>query len=185
MIRSFVNKHSTVMTIVVLVILAMALGYLLYSREPESGGVPDAYFYDTGSTAADPLDRLYALKGNDVPPIAAPSNTGSDRAPAGVRARVYSCGDCRDRASLYIGFVETNSPRAKDAISAMQKAGEQAKGSLPGLMAAIDEGNTIAVLPDLKWVRKRSQEGLKILADAQQHCGAGVEPIECQPGMVK
>src|SRR5262245_34979152 len=104
--RDYLNRNSTAGIALAVVVFAVSLAVLIYQVRGRTGGSPGlVYFYDVNSTSSVPLDRLFSAKSDEVPPIRGPSDS-PDSAPGGVRAWVFSCGDCSDRSSMFIGYLE-------------------------------------------------------------------------------
>lgn len=158
---------------------------------------PMVWFYDTGT------DKLFAADADALPPIAAPSDAPPPDAPEnwkpageprGVRAAVYSCGDCADAKSRFVHYIEKYTPEARAArVVGDGKSGEgrnmpaaekELRGIDPdnpadGLLIAFADPAT----PSSKWSwRPKSELDADAIDDeARQHCNEGETLQPCSP----
>ena len=154
-IRYGTSQYATGKTIAVIALIVVA-GIFLYrhlrSGVPEPRPIGAAWFYDLNT------GELFAARGDQRPPIAAPSGPLPDGSPAGVAARVFACEDCGNPLDAQIAWLEMFPPG--DELYAMP------------LMADRDRR---------EWVEVHSAEGMAIREAAMNRCGAAAEPVECVP----
>lgn len=158
---------------------------------------PSVWFYDMGT------DKLFAADADALPPIAAPSNAPPPDAPEnwkpsgellGVRAAVFSCGDCGDAKSRFVHFIEKYTPEARAArvvgdgksgegrnmpASEKELRGIDSENPADGLLIAFADPGT----PSSKWSwRPKSElDADAIDAEARQHCEEGQTLQPCVP----
>ncbi|MFG0249180.1 MAG: hypothetical protein ACF8OB_09865 [Phycisphaeraceae bacterium JB051] len=167
-LREWMNQNSAVVTIIAVVLLLVSLGVIIMTLTPQRAArVVDVYFMDTSDGA------LFIDKSDQLPPIVAPS--GKD----GVRAFVFSCGDCGDESSRFIGWLETYTPEAKKAI---ETPAEGPEGGMDNY-EVVENGHLVAA-PNSngQWVMANSEPGFKIMDNVQTNCGGDVAPKPCFPG---
>jgi hypothetical protein len=171
-LRETINKHTALATVIAVVLIVGAIVFFLLRDRSGATPNPGVYYYDLGSTAANPLDRLFPARNLDIPPIDAPSGkTQPDGSPAGVRAMVFACGSCDDAAARYIGYLITTPGKAR---------GQQGPPGLPtGPMGPA--GQVIRSPQSETWVPLTSGEGQAIMEAARTRCGSE-QPVDCLPG---
>ena len=173
--RDWVNKNSPMVTIGAVLVLIAALVYIIKSQNkstPVYKGPSRLYFYDLGSTAADPLDRLYTGKASDIPPIESPSHVLINGNFAGVRAWVFACGDCKDKSKYNIGFLEIYTQEARETIEKMSKPvpdGQLSKSYLDDPVK-VEAGHLIRSLDENQWVPFSSKAGNAIKESGPAKC---------------
>jgi hypothetical protein len=190
--REWMNQNSALITIGAVLILIGAL-YAIIRQQWGGGGTYkpiDVYYYDMSITSGTEMDRLFPGKSNDFPPIEAPSKAKApDGSPTGVRAWVFSCGDCSDKSKWFIGFLETYTKEAKDAMVEITKppaaGGAPAPPPMPtgAEMMAREQGHLISIPGEDKWVPYSGPQGLELIQRAQGKCGAepGTRAVPCYP----
>jgi len=176
-LRDKLNQNSLPVTILAVVVLALALAYLFYQRRPANGGVIDVYFYDLKSTDPDQTKRLFKGKNNDLPPVASPSDAGTPDF-SGVRAWVFTCGTCDDPSQVFISHIETYTPEYKDNLRQPPVA---TGGPMPMAPMAMQKGHLISRVDNIKWVEMMSTDGMQIQQSIMSKCG-GEPPKPCLPG---
>jgi hypothetical protein len=165
-LREWMNQNSAVVTIIAVVLLLVSLGVIIMTLTPKNPArVVDVYFMDTSDGS------LFVDKSDQLPPVAAPS--GKD----GVRAFVFSCGDCGDEASRFVGWLETYTPDAKKAISAPSDNPEAGMDNYE----VVENGHMVCDPVSKKWVMANSEQGFKIMDMIQNKCGTEA-PKPCFPG---
>lgn len=120
------------------------------------------YFYDLDTKT------LYGIATTDhpVPPVVAPS--GGE----GVRAKVYSCGNCDDESKYFVGLLEKYSDKAKKAIEEKSENADDLRSQ--GLLVSLPDGQ--------KWESANDDEGSKIIVGSRRgKCPDGVKLIKCEP----
>jgi len=190
--RDWMNQNSAVITIGAVLVLIGAL-YAIIKQQwgPGTTYKPiDVFYYDMSLTSGSEMDRLFSGKSNEFPPIEAPSKAKTpDGSPTGVRAWVFSCGDCSDKSKWFIGFLETYTRDAKDAMLEMTKApatgGAAAPPPMPtgAEMMARENGHLISIPGEDKWVPYSGPQGLELIQRAQSRCGSeqGNRAVPCYP----
>ena len=167
--NGFLNKHPKAAALVSILALVGAVGYLFYfqfskNRRPEG----DLWFYnlETG--------QLFPESDLSVPPIDTESGPGT-----GVRAYVYSCGDCANPDQRYVAYLETMVPQAKKAVEGYLKE----FGTQTGIGMAIDkfEAGILVRAPEgIQWVPQMSPEGQRIIEKGRLGGGC-TYPRPCLP----
>lgn len=174
-IRDTMNNNSAVVTIVAVVILVLSLGFIIMnSNKKGPRRVVELYYYDmnTGELFVGPSDQ-YA-------PIDAPSGPTADGQPAGVRAYVFSCGDCSDKSSHYIGYLERYSPEAKERIRRMNENPESL--SEEDHYYDYDQGRFVMVPDKTSWLEANSEAGIEAASQVTASCPEDSIPRSCYPG---
>lgn len=124
-VRSWINRWSSQVTVVAIVLLGLALFIVIKTGRPAGYSTPvSVYYYDLNT------GELFAALSTEIPPIEAPSGPLPNGKPAGVRAFVYSCGDCSDPAQRRVAWLEKYTARAKARALAIQEWSEQ-DGPMP------------------------------------------------------
>jgi hypothetical protein len=181
-IRQWLLMNSALLTVVAILITVLSMASLLWnSRGAGSSQALRSYYYDLGSEKPEGLDRLFPGERSAIAPIASPSGKqGENGELMGVRAMVYSCGECTDRSSLFIGYLETLTPPARLAMEKLREAA----GGPPNLqmMATAESGTLVRSLEGKdQWYPRRSPEGMTIVNAARSHCGEDNPPQPCYP----
>jgi hypothetical protein len=132
--------------------------------QPPSHRTVAVFFMDTADGS------LFIEQSDQLPPIKAPS--GKD----GVRAFVFSCGDCGDASQQFIGWLETYTHEAKKAIEtpADPKTGMDN-------YEVVENGHMVASPESKQWVKANSEAGFKIMDSIMNRCKDGA-PKPCFPG---
>jgi hypothetical protein len=143
------------------------------TKPPAGQLITKAYFYDLQT------GMLFVGDNSAIPPIPAPSGKkSSDGQDLGVRAIVFSCGNCKDESSRYIGYVETFTPEARDAIKAMM---EHPDKSPPDGRDPMMFGRYIMDPEVGDWLTMDSPAAGKLVQDSMSKCGADKYPTQCFP----
>lgn len=180
-LRDSMNNNSALVTVLAIVILIVSLGFIIYQARPNryAPRVVDVYYYDLGS------GQIFLGKSDKVSPIDAPSGPGSSGEPNGVRAYVFSCTNCDDESSRFIGWLEKYTPEAKQAMlnpPAPDTSGNAAAG--PDPTEIWEKGHLIAAYKanagELKWVVNNSDAGFRIMQSLETKCPGG-QPNPCFP----
>ena len=191
--REWMNQNSALITIGAVLVLIGALYAIIRQQWGSTASYKpiDVYYYDMSLTSGTEMERLFAGKSNEFPPIDAPSHAKTpDGSPTGVRAWVFSCGDCSDKSKWFIGFLETYTKDAKEAMLEMTKtppAATAAAGPPPmptgAEMMARENGHLISIPGEDKWVPYSGPDGLGLIQRAQSRCGseAGQRAVPCYP----
>ncbi len=166
-IRSYLNNNPAIVTIAAIVLLLVCLGVIYRTLSGGGGGprIVDIYFYDLGS------GEVFIGPSDSLPPIDAPSGPYNGK-PAGVRAYVFSCTDCSDENSRFVGYLETYTDEAKAALTS---------GEAPDAYEYYDGGRLIKRPDEEGWARAESEEGFALIESVSTLCPGGVlKP--CYPG---
>lgn len=155
-IREQLAQQPAAVGAIAVVILLIA-GWLAFGRS-QGPAVEQAWYYD--------LDAGELTTGavGQVPPF-----TASDGHTL-VRAAVFTCGDCADKASHYIAYLE----QYTDAY--ITSMGD------PDVFTpeVAEEGQLIRAADGEAWYTIISPEGSQIMTDARARCG-GNPPKVCHP----
>jgi hypothetical protein len=93
--------------------------------------------------------------------------------PAGVRAKVFTCGACGDESRRFIGWLSIPSDQLKRPRSAKRVPAAQ-----PGHSASI----MIRRPGDRAWVLASSEKAERIRDEVKHKCSRGARPKVCLPG---
>lgn len=113
----------------------------------------------------------------ESPPIEAPSGKLPDGKPAGVRAYVFSCGDCAVSEERQVLWLETFT--VKPGGPSFDANGKRRPPTPPGNIASPDAGGVPLVKrpTDLDWVKNGSEEAKKM--QSLPNCKDGSKPKRC------
>lgn len=148
--------------------LRVAAGQAVYKPR-----IVDVYYYDLGT------GKLFLAKSNQIPPIESPSGPGPNNIPQGVRAYVFSCGDCGDKTQQFVGWLEMYTPDAKQALTGPR---DTSKVQGPEYYELWERGHLVSMPGTNKWVRANSEDGFKVMESMQSRCGPQGHPKPCFPG---
>lgn len=177
--RNWMNKNSAIASMAAIILLVVALGAVA-SNIFGGRGVPgpvDVYYYDLKT------GELFTAKSSQFPPIHAPGSDGTGH-PMGVRAYVYSCTDCSDESTRFVGYLEMYTPEAKKILEnppTMEDPDNLA--AMDSFMMVEEEGHLVRAMDNEMWVLQMSEEGFMIMEDVQTQCGDGAIPHPCMPNM--
>ena len=159
--------HCKKQLILLLVVLAAAL--FLIKKVPTSGRPEDQLWFYNEITG-----QLFAASDLSIPPIATTSGPGT-----GVRAWVFSCGDCLNPDERFIGYLEKMRPNTKKIMDE-----EIAKtGASMGIGQLIDKYSSGILVrsPNKKnWVPRTSLAGQAIIGNSVK-IGNCSHPRPCLP----
>jgi len=145
---------------VALIILAGSLGVILKLVVPHSQAGPvDAYFYDVGS------GELFTASNGNVPPIEAPSGK------EGVKAHVFSCGDCGDPDQRFIAYLEKYTAEYKQKLREEQLVPASLQGE--SLLRGSPGGR--------QWYQAASRGSVRMMAAVRDRCGKQGKLTRCYP----
>jgi hypothetical protein len=171
-LRDWLNKNTPIVTVVALLVIGGAIAYVVYANRGTKFVAGSTYYYDLTSDAADPLERLFTAPAA-IPPIASPSG----QADQGVVARVYSCDDCADQGSHFIGYLETNT---KEAKAAQEQYTDPTSNEGRAAQLAIQNGRLVKKVEDKTWFSDLSMQGQQVISDVMKRC-PGAAPKPCYP----
>ena len=156
-------------------VIVVSVGFL-YSRVSSGQAaeptfeVRHAYFYDLSS------GKIFVNALSDPPPIAAPGQGEGDE-PRGVRAYLYTCGQCSP-VEWFVAYLESFDLAIRD---------EWAKKRTPGDAltdadrAVLDAGRYIAGVPEKEFVPAHKPEAAPLIERAKKACPDGKPPKACEP----
>jgi len=180
-VREWIDNNATAVTLGAVVIMFCAFGIVICQLRGGGGArgtqITHQYFYDLNT------GELFEAEIQKHPPIDAPSGA-LQRAmpplrqggPAGVRARVFSCTDCSDRSSHFIGYLEMFPPQVKHRL---EEAGDQA-----GLMMEMEAMQVLIRREDGdRWISSDRTEYGQIMREvySRDRCPDGQRPRPCHP----
>lgn len=190
-LRNLLNQRQAFLLPVLLTILFACVGVTVYPylrREPRYKGPATAFYYDLGN------GQLFDGPIDQPPPIKPPSGaTQSDGSPGGVRAYVFSCGECKDPLSRFVGYLLTQmsaetSESTDSAIARLPRPYLPAPAFSPqrslGLPLESDGSGRILVADPqgaVAWLDADSPEAEALMRKVVARCGEGKVPMECFP----
>lgn len=166
--RHWLNMHTVTVTIFSNIVLLCALTVIvLYVKPRAVPPWPMAYYYDLST------DSVFVARTGELPPVFTPQSRGYGKR-NGVRAYVFSCGDCsKNDTKRFIGYLEAFTDETKSRIS-------DAGGNRLGSPFMPMEGHLYASPDDReKWVSASSEESRTIWAKVTQKCGGTQPPRAC------
>lgn len=157
---------------VALLIAAYNLGYLRKDTPVNERPVAKVYFYD--------LNKGEVFVGDDcLPPVPAPSGP-IDGKPAGVIANVFSCGDCADASTRFVGYLETIDEKFRAGVDPTIARGYYNAPS-PTVVPGLTEATLVKLPEDKTWVSKSSADGAAVMSAHESKCPAGTVATGCNP----
>ena len=168
-VRDWANQNSTIITVAAVLLLIASLGLIVVNIRPTPPAPsPKLYFYDLGSTSPNPLDRLFVAEPSELPPIVPPSGKNQENsAPGGVRAYVFACGDCSDRSSMFIGYLEAYTPERK---AELLKIASLPQSAIPKTSTKADKGHLLKSPDGQGWLVYDSHEASAIRKSVESKC---------------
>ena len=168
-LREFANNNSAIVTLGAVVLLVIALGAIIMQTRGGGGSrssITDVYYYDlnTGELFPGPSDQ--------IAPIDAPSGPYNGK-PGGVRAFVFSCEDCDDESTHFIGWLDMYTAEAKEALT-----NPNADMSLSSQL--YEQGRMIKRVEDETWVPSTDVEAYTVMENIKYQCPGG-RPQPCYP----
>ncbi len=163
------EKKNKLVPIIVSVVLLVGAGVIMAMTifkpaAPNSkAGPTQAYFYDLTS------DKVFSAT-DQQPPILGPSGAKGDNGDGtGVKAYVFSCGNCDNEAERWVGYLESINTPKSDIKPAF----------------GVDPDTVTVASPAAKdvWVGHDTPDGQKIMADGEVNskCEAGKTAEQCYP----
>lgn len=154
--------------VAVIIVAAIAIA-MTGGEKPTRRLTAGIYFLDLKT------DKLFVVEDvNANAPTTAPSG-GND----GVKAFVYSCGDCNDESTHFVGYIEKYSDEAMKAIN-------DASLSFDERDKKRDVGRQVSKREDVKWIQAKSDEGQALVKEAMSRCKGGqIRPCEPTKPMEK
>jgi hypothetical protein len=179
-IRAALNSHPTISTAGAVVLLAFclgAVGWQLMGSETEPWREA-TYFYDLNT------GRIFIAAPSEAP-IPAPSGSTADGKPAGVRARIYACGDCRDS---YAGMTTKEVAESDAELTFIQRPMEEQENGDQASPEATAYGppelgyRTEVALPgEREWASVLSSRAQSMMEPKLQCSGSQPEPCYPKP----
>jgi len=168
------QKQLKIVGATVLLAIAGALFYFQYGMPSAPAVSRASWYYDLHTR------KLFAAN-LESPPIDAPSGVQVDGKPAGVRAYVFSCGDCAIDLQRTLAWLETFDDKPTgpgfDANGGRRPAAPPSAGgaSSPSWLA----GSKVKKPDDKDWVHNASEEAKVV--KALEDCPNGAAPKRCTP----
>ena len=162
-------NSSNFLKLVLALVMLGAAGFFLVRFFTQDDGVSEkSYFYDLSEK------KLFTATRTLVPPIKGINDAVED----GVRAVVVSTtGNCRDKSSLKVAYLESFSPELK-----MQMETAQRTGGSPLMSRGMALGHRLVKRPtDTNWFPMSSPEAERILNEWATPGPNGVTPVVCAP----
>jgi hypothetical protein len=183
-LRAWLNRNGAVVSAAAVLLIGLCLWLTL---RPRDGAVPDAgpatvWFYDLNTK------QLYPAEPGAIAPEPTPSGPyrmpdGSE-SPAGVRAYVFTCTDCGDAGSRFIGYLEMYTPAVRELLRERRAHRDDAAPPSTRLSDLDDPGHSARLIrtpDDDRWVPADSDAGQAILAGLHKRCGGDQKLRPCQP----
>lgn len=163
-IREYLNNRAGLATGGAIVILLVTLGVIaLQMRGPSTPGT-DVYFWDVEENEA------FAAT-NQPSPMTAPSGN------EGVRAYLYTCGECT--ADEWFGYLRK---RTEEYYEFRENVPMGYGGMSPDEQDAFEfRTDVVRPLDGDYWVPYDSRRGEQIRENVLERCGPDTEPVECLP----
>jgi hypothetical protein len=138
----------------------------------------EVYFYDIDTEA------VFAHSLANPPPIHTPTQQPTDQ-PHGLRAYIYSCGECAPQ-NWYIGHLETFDPVAREAWARRMRARRRPDMPEAAVAPNADFGRYIVNPEDKGTLHVAdSPEAKEVLARDVRPCADGSAPHPCEPMLAK
>ncbi len=193
-LRGWINRNSELVTVISVFLLVFSLVVLVKSTPRNGRVITRAYYYDVVT------GKLFAGPVQETPPIPTPEGSMKNGVFAGVRANVFSCTSCDDVKSHKVGYLETYTQEAREAVDAQRmmadaasrvlgEPGQENVGTQPGsdpseikLMEAIARGRLIASPENIeRWFPMESDEGMQLVNAAMKSCPGERYANQCYP----
>jgi hypothetical protein len=157
-IRQWLNNHQAISTTLVLVVLITSLIFLGSFFTADSTPDYSVYYFD--------LNKRVVFEGRTGrAPVEAPSGPTDDGEPAGVKAFIYACGQCK---GSYAGMAPNDIRNSAD-------------GALLAYVQKAHEGFPMFSSPEeIQWVHFNSSKG-DALAARRPDCSNGQQARRCHP----
>lgn len=156
-LREQLSEKPVIGIALALIVITGALWYIT-AQSGTKRAMNQAWYYDLDA------GERFAGEVGQVPPFTTAAGHTA------VRAAVFTCGECADKASHYLAYLEKYS----DAyIAAMGDA----EAFTPDIA---EQGQLIRAAEGETWHTAISAEGMKIVADARARCG-NTPPKTCEP----
>jgi hypothetical protein len=193
-LRGWINRNSELVTVISVFLLVFSLVVLVKSTPRNGRVITRAYYYDVVT------GKLFSGPAQDTPPIPTPDGSMKNNVFAGVRANVFACASCDDVKSHKIGYLETYTQEAREALESQRMmteamshvgpdSGQDNPGTLPGpdpneikLMEVISRGRLVASTENTeRWFPMESDEGMQLVTAAMKSCPGDRYATQCYP----
>jgi hypothetical protein len=178
-IRTWINNHSSIVTIITVLVLLVAIGVVIWDAGGVGGGRPGtpAYYYDLNT------GEIFVRSTPELAPIEAPSGPHQGES-AGVLAVVYACGQCPadlegmtakelEQTNAYIGWLQRYTDKIKKARAS---GGSDQDSRMPPPVSS----QRLMPVGGETWVSGTSGQATTLQQNELQRCG-DQEPQECTP----
>jgi len=163
---------------VAVVLLLIGVGLIVVRGGGDSrtsgGPAPESLYYldlQSGKLFEGPTDAVASI----------PAPSGGD----GVRAFVYTCGECTE-AELVVGYVQQLNDKAIKASRDLEGLEEERRQALYGV---IQQGTFVARKPgagvDPQWMSSGTPGGAEVMQSFRTICGENKLALICTPDKVK
>jgi len=162
------DRHPKTTATVALLGLLAAIGFLVFQQVTKNQRPKgDLWFYNLKT------DKLFPVSDMTLPPIDTESGPQT-----GVRAYVYSCGECTE-SEQFIAYLESMMPATKQAVEQQIKR----TGAPTGIGAALEKnegGLLVRAVEGTQWVPQLSPLGQQIMEVGRLQGGCP-HPRPCIP----
>lgn len=175
-LRSWLNNRRPLVAGVCAVLAVLAVVLIVSGFFGSGGGdsrrkpIVKVYYYNLND------GKLFEADRESISPMAAPGQGASDE-PAGVRAYVYSCTNCADASTHFVGWLERYTPEARQTLLAIMN-----KAPTPQQIAAVEQGHQIRAEADGEWIRANHPDAAMIKRTVDERCQGKGRPRACTPG---
>ena len=179
-VREWLTEHATAVAVTAVVVFVLALLAIFIQTTDRSAPVSlgdTVYFYDLNSGDLFPAAR------DEIPPIESSSGPHEGK-PAGVRAYIFTCGECTPK-QWTIGYLETFTDEARLALLKERRMQEANPNSRKPVLRpdtaspAVAKGWMIRTVDGVDWLPVRHPQARQIMANAIRCVRAVARP--CYP----
>jgi hypothetical protein len=174
-VREWMNKNTTLAMIGAVALLIIALGgfFVLNGHRIGDSGSRDVYFYDMNT------GKIFVSSNAELPPIETDSGLHHNL-PAGVRIRIFACGEYAEFSGLTLEEVQAEGGfplwLERYTMDAKQMVGDESGGPV-----MIESGLLIRAIGGKNWVPRNSPAGVRVIQQVQELCPDGRLKL-CEPG---
>lgn len=173
-IREYLNNNSAVATIVAVMLLVVALGFIVWQNKGRSTGDYQSFYYDLNTK------EVFT----DVGTKSTPFDTGNGTfefhdGPQGSAVRVYifTCGDPEDieagmtlaeieAAGGFIGYLERMTPEMR-ALQQKLDSGQELTDADYGMT---DSFSLVSSVDGAVWYPEQAEQAMQLMTQAMQKC---------------
>lgn len=115
----WISKNPLVAVIVAVIALGIAGYFIFRSIKPAEASATNwskVWCFDVAKGSP------FVGTEQKVPPFAIDGSTTTDGSPAGVRAEVFSCGECSDESARFVGWLWKFTPEVAKTVQEMVNA---------------------------------------------------------------